>query len=72
MLGLIKLLAVTATAMILNHQANAHHCHSSIDYRCEGTIFQLVREGDGDNLVGKFMNQCICQPFAIDFFSGPK
>ena len=57
MLGLIKFLAYIATAMILNHQATAHQCHPSIDYRCEGTIFrlQITRPGsdEGDHLVGK-------------------
>ena len=65
MLGLIKFLAYIATAMILNHQATAHQCHPSIDYRCEGTIFrlQITRPGsdEGDHLVGKSLTTTYLQ-----------
>ena len=65
MLGLIKFLAFIATATILNHQANANHCHPEYDYTCKGTRFRLEK-GRGadefDNLVGKLMTSTHLQP----------
>ena len=84
MLGLIKLLAFTATAMILNHQANADsdHCHRVHTCRRrgndKGTQFKLrvKTQGthEGDHLIGKLMMTSIFLQLISKIFrfsSGP-
>ena len=67
MLGLIKFLAFTA--MILNHQSNANHCHTK--YTCtrrgkeQGTQFKLKIKGqgsdEGDYFIGKLTTSTYLQ-----------